>query len=149
MTTTNESARPLTARQVTWRRRRASARRTWTEFRGHRAGVVGLGILTLFTAVAIFAPFLADESGLKVTQATGGVLEPPSAEYPLGTDDNGRSILTLLIWGTRVSLFVGLLAGVLALLRPYDSPGGWTFLPGGPAVPPATQPTFGAPERST
>lgn len=116
MTTTNENARPLTARQVTWRRRRASARRTWTEFRRHRAGVVGLGILTLFTAVAIFAPFLAAESGLKVTQATGGVLESPSAEYPLGTDDNGRSILTLLIWGTRVSLFVGLLATAISMV---------------------------------
>jgi peptide/nickel transport system permease protein len=116
MTTTNDSARPLTARQVTWRRRRASARRTWTEFRRHRAGVVGLGILTLFTAVAIFAPFLAAESGLKVTQATGGVLESPSAEYPLGTDDNGRSILTLLIWGTRVSLFVGLLATLISMV---------------------------------
>ena len=42
---------------------------------------------------------LADPDGLEVTKATGGVLEPPSAEYPLGTDDNGRSVLTLLIWG--------------------------------------------------
>ena len=38
------------------------------------------------------------------------MLEPPSAEYWLGTDDNGRSVLTLLIWGARISLFVGLLA---------------------------------------
>ena len=53
---------------------------------------------------------LADPDGLEVTKATGGVLEPPSAEYLLGTDDNGRSVLTLLIWGSRISLLVGLLA---------------------------------------
>lgn len=114
--TAAERPAPLSVRQVAWRRRRASARRTWAEFRRHRAGVVGLSILALFAAVAIFAPLLAAESGLKVTQATGGVLEPPSAEYPLGTDDNGRSILTLLIWGTRVSLFVGLLATLISMV---------------------------------
>ena len=32
------------------------------------------------------------------------------AEFWLGTDDNGRSVLTLLIWGARISLFVGLAA---------------------------------------
>ena len=49
--------------------------------------------------MALLAPLLADAEGLEVTKATGGVLEPPSQEYWLGTDENGRSILTLLIWG--------------------------------------------------
>ena len=44
------------------------------------------------------------------------MLEPPSSEYWLGTDDNGRSVLTLLIWGARVSLFVGLMATVISML---------------------------------
>ena len=51
---------PLTARQVTWRRRRASAARTWKEFARHRSGLFGLFMLILFTAVAIFAPLLVD-----------------------------------------------------------------------------------------
>ena len=38
-------------------------------------------------------------TSIEVTKATGGVLEPPSAEYSLGTDENGRSVLALLIWG--------------------------------------------------
>ena len=38
------------------------------------------------------------------------MLEPPSSEFWLGTDDKGRSVLTLLIWGARISLFVGLAA---------------------------------------
>ena len=64
----------------------------------------------------MFAPLLADPDGLEVTKATGGVLEPPSAEYWLGTDDNGRSVLTLLIWGSRISLFVGLFATLISMV---------------------------------
>ena len=109
-------ARTLTARQVAWRRRRTSARQTWDEFRRHRGGVVGLAILVVFTTIALGAPLLADESGLKVTQATGDVLAAPTTEFWLGTDDNGRSVLTLLIWGTRVSLFVGLLATAISMV---------------------------------
>jgi len=59
---------------------------------------------------------LADSEGLEVTKATGGVLQPPSSGYPLGTDENGRSILTLLIWGSRISLFVGLLATLISMI---------------------------------
>ena len=66
--------------------------------------------------VAVVAPLLADPDGLDVTKATGDVLAPPSREYPLGTDDNGRSVLTLLIWGARVSLFVGLPATLIAMV---------------------------------
>jgi peptide/nickel transport system permease protein len=72
--------------------------------------------LVVFAAISVGAPLLADESGLLVTQATGGVLESPSGEYWLGTDDNGRSVLTLLIWGSRVSLFVGLMATAISMV---------------------------------
>jgi peptide/nickel transport system permease protein len=106
----------LTPRQVTWRRRRLSAVRTWNEFRRHRLGLVGLGILVFFGLVAVCAPLLADKSGLEVTEATGGVLESPSWDYPLGTDTNGRSVLTMLIWGARVSLTVGLVASAISMV---------------------------------
>ncbi len=73
-------------------------------------------MLTFFVLVALTAPLLADAEGLEVTKATGGILQPPSGEYWLGTDDSGRSVLTLLIWGTRVSLFVGLFATVISMV---------------------------------
>ncbi len=116
-----ESARsgspaPLTPRQVTWRRRRAAAGRTWQEFRRHRTGVGGLIVLIFFVLVAIFAPLLADPEGLSRTQATGEVLAPPTSGFPLGTDEYGRSVLTLLIYGARVSLLVGLLATVISMV---------------------------------
>ena len=113
---TSTQAVTLTPRQVTRQRRIIAARRTWASFRSHRSGLLGLGLLTFFILVAIFAPLLADPESIEVTKATGGVLEPPSSEYPLGTDENGRSILALLIWGSRISLFVGLLATLMAMV---------------------------------
>lgn len=110
------SAGSTTARAVTRRRRAAAWRRGWREFRRNRAGMAGLVVLTLFVLIALFAPLIADAEGLSVTQATGGVLEPPSSSYPLGTDDNGRSILTLLIWGSRISLLVGLVATLISMV---------------------------------
>jgi peptide/nickel transport system permease protein len=78
--------------------------------------MLGLGVLVFFVVVAVAAPLLADESGLDVTKADGPVLGPPSWDYPLGTDENGRSVLTLLIWGARISLFVGLAATVISMV---------------------------------
>jgi peptide/nickel transport system permease protein len=45
-----------------------------------------------------------------VVNAPGPSLAPPSAHFPLGTDQAGRSVLTLLIWGTRPSLAIGVIA---------------------------------------
>jgi peptide/nickel transport system permease protein len=107
----------LTPRQVTRRRRAEAARRSWTTFRSHRSGLLGLALLTFFGLVALLAPVLADGEGLEVTKATGGVLESPGGGgYLLGTDENGRSIVTLLIWGARISLFVGLLATLISMV---------------------------------
>jgi peptide/nickel transport system permease protein len=106
----------LSARQIARRRRAASWRHNWRLFRGHRSGLIGLLILGIFVVIALLAPVLADGEGLKVTKATGGVLESPSSEFWLGTDENGRSVLTMLIWGTRVSLFVGLLATLISMV---------------------------------
>ncbi len=85
-------------------------------FRANRAGMVGLVILGIFVLMAVFAPLLASADGLEVTKATGGVLEPPSSQFWLGTDDNGRSVLTLLMWGSRISLFVGLSATLISMV---------------------------------
>ncbi|HEX6150786.1 ABC transporter permease [Nocardioides sp.] len=106
----------LTARQVARRRRRESWSRNWADFRSHRSGLVGLIILGFFVFLALAAPLITDPEGVTLSGATGGVLEPPSREFWLGTDDKGRSVLTLLIWGARVSLAVGLLATVISMV---------------------------------
>ncbi|PRB09169.1 ABC transporter permease [Microbacterium sp. MYb64] len=96
--------------------RRAAAARTWKRFRANRLGMTGLVILLGFAVVAILAPILVDAGQLRTTEATGPLLAPPSLEYPLGTDDNGRSVLALLIFGSRVPLLVGLTATIISMV---------------------------------
>lgn len=109
------TAAGISARALARRRRAAAARRGWALFRGHSSGVVGLVVLGLFAAVALLAPVISDSAGLSVTRSTGGILQPPSSQFWLGTDENGRSIVTLLIWGSRISLLVGLLATAISM----------------------------------
>lgn len=109
------TVRPSPAR-LAWRRRRQSLASTWSDFRRHRAGVFGLVVLLVFILAALLAPVLASHDGLLVTKAPGQPLEHPNGSFWLGTDENGRSILTLLIWGSRVSLFVGLLATLFSMV---------------------------------
>ena len=104
-----------TARQVTRERRARALRRTWAEFRQHRTGLFGLALLSTFGLLALLAPVITDVADLRVTTAPGGVLEPPSGEFLLGTDDSGRPVLTLLVWGARVSLMVGLLSTAISV----------------------------------
>ena len=106
----------VSARQLTWRRRATSWRRGWAQFRAHQSGMIGLGILAVFIVVALAAPLISSRSGLDVTRADGPVLGGPSGSYLLGTDENGRSVLTLLIWGSRISLLVGLMATVISMI---------------------------------
>lgn len=110
-----ESVR-LSSRQITWRRREDSAARTWKEFRRHVTGVVGLVVLSVFVLIAIFAPLIADSEGLSRTRAPGDVLAAPTSSYWLGTDEYGRSVVTLLIFGARISLLVGLLATIISVV---------------------------------
>ncbi|HEY9332427.1 MAG TPA: ABC transporter permease [Streptomyces sp.] len=96
-------------------RKRRSVARFWREYRSHRGGLWGLAGLVLIALIAVCAPVLTGANAQSVTEAPGGALESPSAEFPLGTDQFGRSVLALLIWGARVSLTVGLLAAFLCV----------------------------------
>jgi peptide/nickel transport system permease protein len=97
-------------------RRRASAASFGRALVRDREGRLGLAILVFFALIAIFAPLLADAEGLRVTKATAPPSAPPAWAYPLGTDVDGRSVLTLVIWGTRISLLVGLAAAAISMV---------------------------------
>jgi peptide/nickel transport system permease protein len=103
-------------RAIVRARRRRAAARAWAEYRRNRIGMVGLAVLVLFIAVAVLTPVLVPSSELDVTRATGVPFSPPSAEFPFGTDESGRSVLALTLWGSRVSLLVGFLATVISVL---------------------------------
>jgi peptide/nickel transport system permease protein len=67
--------------------------------------------IALITLLAIVAPLLPLND--PTSQSVLARLQPPSAQYPMGTDRLGRDVLSRLVWGTQVSLVVGV--GVVAL----------------------------------
>jgi peptide/nickel transport system permease protein len=107
---------PRSARQIVWARRRRSARRVWRIYRRNKMGMTGLLILVFFVLVAVAAPLIASEESLNATCECNGIpFSPPSLEFPFGTDNLGRSILALTVWGSRISLTIGLLATLIAI----------------------------------
>jgi peptide/nickel transport system permease protein len=91
-------------------------REFWAAYRGDREGMIGLVLMLFWIVVAVAAPLLVDEDSLRVTRATGPSMAAPSLDYLLGTDEDGRSILGLIIWGSRISLLVGLASTVISMV---------------------------------
>jgi peptide/nickel transport system permease protein len=76
---------------------------------------IGVALVVIFAFSAIFAPWLAPQDPAHIDLPNR--LEPPSAHHLCGTDELGRDILSRLIWGARISMFVGssVVAGSLFL----------------------------------
>jgi peptide/nickel transport system permease protein len=77
----------------------------------NRQALVGLGVIVFFVAVALIGPLLMEGDP---KEKVGPVFDPPSREYPLGTDGGGASMLALLVDGARVSLLVGFAAALIS-----------------------------------
>ena len=78
---------------------------------GRRLGLVGAGLLAVITLMAIFAPLLA---GNGPNELNGAPFQPPSPDFPLGSDDVGHDLFSQLLHGARVSLAIGLISALLA-----------------------------------
>lgn len=76
-------------------------------------GGIGALLIGLLISIAVLAPWLAPYDA---SERVGTPFQPPSAEHPLGTNDVGQDLLSELIFGTRVSLTVGIVAAAVALL---------------------------------
>ena len=74
---------------------------------------VGLIVLLIFVVISIFAPLIAP---FDPRQQVGPVYAPPSLQHPLGLDDGGVDMLSLLIYGGRISLIVGFAATLIAMV---------------------------------
>jgi peptide/nickel transport system permease protein len=88
-------------------------RSAWSLLLANRLATLGLIILTLSALAALCAPLLplADPDA---TDLLKRLLPPLSPGHLLGTDPLGRDVLSRLVWGTRVSLAVGICATLLA-----------------------------------
>ena len=86
----------------------------WKFIRKNNAIVIGGTVVSLIVIVAIFAPFIAPYS-VKMSDLKYA-LTPPGAQFLLGADQYGRDILSRLIYGSRLSLMVGLFAQMINTL---------------------------------
>lgn len=86
----------------------------WRRYRASGYGPTGLFLLTLIVMVAVAAPILAPYRPEALGDA---LLAPPSLSHPFGTDHLGRDVLSGVIYGTRVSLVIGVTAaGISAVI---------------------------------
>lgn len=87
---------------------------SWNIFKKNKLGVFCLVVVVLLVLVAIFAPLLAPYN--PDAQELTNMLKPPSPEHLFGTDEYGRDILSRIIYGCRVSLSVGVVSQIIALV---------------------------------
>jgi peptide/nickel transport system permease protein len=103
---------------------------TRRQIRRHGLGVVGLLFASLAVVVGLAAPWLAPHDPI-TTDFSAGLKPPGTPGHPLGTDQLGRDLLSRVLYGARVALFIGfctvlltaVVGGLLGLLAGFF--GGW------------------------
>ena len=91
----------------------------WVQLRRIPRAWIGAGLVLLVALAAIFAPLVAPADPLKQFRdglSANGTPLPPSAQYPLGTDNLGRDVLSRMLYGAQVSLSVSVIANVIAAI---------------------------------
>jgi peptide/nickel transport system permease protein len=91
-------------------------RRFVSEFLSSRLALTGLVLLSLVVAIALFAPWISPQNpyDLAKLDLMDSRMEP-GGKYLLGTDGQGRDMLSAIFYGLRVSLLVGVASGLIAL----------------------------------
>lgn len=97
-----EKASPLT-----------SLLRFWSIYSKNKLGVAGLIIVVFFVFIAVLAPYIAVQDPYKTDPSK--YMLPPSPEHWFGTNEVGQDLFALNIYGSRISLVVGILAALVAV----------------------------------
>ena len=101
---------PGLAEEAPVRSRRGLVRAT---LRRRPSAALGVAILLLIGGAAVLAPWIAPYG---LHDQVGPVFGHPSRSHPLGLDDGGIDMVTLLMWGARISLVVGFAATAVSML---------------------------------
>ncbi len=88
----------------------------WRQFRTHKGAVFGLVVLGLLVLAVLIGPYFWDPEKLTVAKAMKVRNQPPSLQFPLGTDQLGRDMLQRMMQAGVVSLAVGFVAMSIAIL---------------------------------
>jgi peptide/nickel transport system permease protein len=87
----------------------------WRHFKKNKAAIAGLILIILFICMAIFAPLIGDYQDDALKMNVRERLEAPNSDHWFGTDEFGRDIFIRIVYGTRISLFVGIISVSIAL----------------------------------
>jgi oligopeptide transport system permease protein len=101
--------------EVTMRKQTSLWADAWRRLTRNRLAVLGMIVVVTFVLVAIFAPLIAPYGESEVVDPRL-VRQHPSWTWPMGLDQNGRDIFSRIVWGARISLFVGVVAYIIVLL---------------------------------
>lgn len=89
---------------------------TWKRLTKNWSAMLGLAIILALVFCAVFADVLYDYDGVVIKQNISNRLKAPSAEHPLGTDEVGRDVLARIVHGSRISLAIGVVVNIFALI---------------------------------
>jgi len=89
-------------------------RQVWRRFRRNRLATIALAVIGLQIVIALFAPWIAPYDPYASDYAA--TWQKPNAAHWLGTDDLGRDVLARLIYGSRISISVGILSQLVIVL---------------------------------
>ena len=95
-------------------RRDSPGRRAVRRFLRHRLAVFGLAVIMVFLLAALLAPLVAPYDPTATSWSL--IRKPPSLAHWFGTDENGRDVLSRVLWGARASLMAGGLSVTAALM---------------------------------
>lgn len=110
-----EAIKTIKAEEVKIIKKRSQYLDIWRRLKRNNAAIIGLILITIFVCMAIFAPFIADYKEEVIKINVRDRLLSPNADHWFGTDEFGRDIFARIVWGTRISLFVGLISVGIAL----------------------------------
>jgi peptide/nickel transport system permease protein len=96
-------------------KKRSQLKTIWFQFKKNKLAMFGLLVFVILVGIAIFAGFFLDYETQVIGQSMKERLQPPSSKYWFGTDEYGRDVFARILWGTRISLFVGLFTVALAM----------------------------------
>ncbi len=86
---------------------------SWLAFNANPVAVLGLLIIVMLVLTALIAPWITASDGL--TPKLAERLQPPSAQHWFGTDELGRDIYDRIVWGSRITLYIVALVGVIVV----------------------------------
>jgi len=96
-------------------KKKSQLRTVWLRLKKNRMAIFGLLLFAVMVCVVLSADLYMNYEEDAVAQNLSIRFQPPSREFPLGTDQYGRNVLARVIYGGRISLFVGLATVCISL----------------------------------